>query len=83
LNKCPVNALQNALLNDLLLAAKSIQQVLDMRFHEENFSFFLLAQSIKLKHLNKALTGLLDNADFKLQAEHLNTNVEVSKYVIN
>jgi hypothetical protein len=83
LNKCPVNALQNALLNNLLLTAECVQKVLDMRFYKENFSFFLLTQGVELKHLNEALTSFLYNTDFKLQAEHLNANVEVSENIVN
>ena len=54
-----------------------------MGLDEIDFSLFKLAQSIKLKHLYKALRCFLDNADFVLKAKKLNASVKVIKDFIN
>ena len=62
---------------------ESVEKELHMCFNEKDFPLFLLAKRIKLQHLNKALTGFLDDTDLKLEGEHLHTDIEIGKDVVD
>jgi len=83
LNEGPVDALQDALLNCLLVALQCSNKVLHVCLDEEYFSFFLLAECIQLQHLNQTLTSFFNDCHLKMLRQKLHTYVEVAKNVID
>ena len=66
LDEGPVDALKDTLLDCFLVAFKNFNQELHVSLDEENFTLFFLTQSVELEHLDKALTGFLNNRNLEL-----------------
>ena len=54
-----------------------------MCLHKEYFTLLFLTQSVELQHLNKALTCLLNDCNFKMVREKLHANIEIAENVID
>ena len=66
MDECPIDALEDALLNGLLVAVERPYQVLHVRLHKEDLSLLLLAEGVELEHLNEALAGFLDDGKLEV-----------------
>ncbi len=83
LNKCPVNALEDTLLDQLLVGLQCVDQEIHVVFDKIDFSLLLLAQGIKLKHENKTLRCFLNYWNFIGERQKLDTDIKVVKDLIN
>ena len=83
LNKSPIDALENPLLNGFLVAINSLDQEIHVSLHKEDLALLLLTESIELKHLDETLAGLLYDSNLKVVWQQLHTGVKVAEYVID
>lgn len=83
LNESPVDALEHALLNGLLLAFKRADQILHVSLDEEDFTFLLLALGIELQHLDQTLAGFFNDRNLEMLREELHKNVKVAEDIID
>ena len=66
LNECPIDALEHPFLDGFLVTIDSLNQEVHVGLHEEDLALLLLTESIQLEHLDKALTGLLYDANLEM-----------------
>ena len=83
LDEGPVDALEDALLNRLLVAFEGSDQELHVSFNEEDLPFLLLTEGIQLQDLDQALAGLLDDGNLEVVRQQLHADIEVAEDVVD